>query len=334
MSILSAYPHERVLIVKPSSFGDIIHTLPAVRALRRTLPNSDLRWLIQPQWAPLLEENPDINGIITFPRNRFRGLFGAARFFVWARQAQSGFHADLAVDFQGLLRSALSARLLGAKQILGAADAREGATLLYTNTVQVDACHHAIFRNLALVGEVGVKVGQSDFPLPLGTPPEVADWIPQRFFVLHPFSRGANKSLTPRQAMKLCLLLKPAQVVVAGFVGVREEFPENAINLLGATSLSELIWLLRNAVAVISVDSGPAHLASAVGTPLVAIHTWSDPARVGPLFNHALVWQKGAICKATDFLGQSERHTPGGLPKEKDLAVIAEAACSIARSYS
>lgn len=323
-------PPGRVLIVKPSSFGDIIHTLPAVRALRRAWPEADLRWLLQPQWAPLLEGNPDINGVIPFPRAQFRGLKGALRFFSWAADAKAGFRPFLAVDFQGLLRSALAARLLGSRETVGPSDAREGAALLYTRTARADPAAHAVRRYLALAEFLGGRAEPVEFPLPQGAAPAAAAALKPPFLVVHPFARGADKSLSPAQAARLCALLAPQQAVVVGSVGGGGGFPGNTLDLLGATPLPELVWLLRHAAAVVSVDSGPMHLAAAAGTPVVAIHTWSDPARVGPWSDRALVWQNGELSEAAKYLHEGRRGVAGGLPDETGLKKIAEAALGLA----
>jgi len=116
------------------------------------------------------------------------------------------------------------------------------------------------------------------------------------FILVHPFSRGVGKSLNQGALTRLCRALAPRQVVLVGGASpypLDENFP--AVNLLGRTSLDELIWLIRRADWMISVDSGPAHIAAAVGTRLVAIHTWSDPRLVGPYSEDAWVWQGGAL---------------------------------------
>src|ERR1700757_2602163 len=94
-----------VVIVKPSSLGDIVHTLPAVHFLKSTFPSADFFWIANREWIPLLQGNPDLKGLIPFPRNRFRGPASPYQFLRWCKQLSS-WQPDLVLDFQGLLRSA------------------------------------------------------------------------------------------------------------------------------------------------------------------------------------------------------------------------------------
>ena len=100
-----------ILIVKPSSLGDIVHTLPAVAAIKAHWPGAHLRWIVNPEWAPLLEGNPHVDEVVIFPRRDFRGVRGLMRIAPWARALRERINADLVLDFQGLLRSALIAKL-------------------------------------------------------------------------------------------------------------------------------------------------------------------------------------------------------------------------------
>ena len=119
-------PAREILIVKPSSLGDIVHTLPTVAAIKRHWPCAHLRWMVNPEWAPLLEGNPHVDEVVLFPRRDFRGLRGAMRIAPWARALRERVNADLVLDFQGLLRSALISKLCRADggRIVGLSDAR------------------------------------------------------------------------------------------------------------------------------------------------------------------------------------------------------------------
>lgn len=291
-----ARPHEpaSILVVKPSSLGDVVHTLPAVALLKRRWPAAHLRWLINPEWAPLLDGNPHVDEVLIFPRNEFRGLAGLTRFPRWARKVARR-KADLVLDFQGLIRSAIIAKLSQGGEVLGLSDAREGAGLFYTRTVDVRDCSHAVDRYLKLVAAVGIERNEPlEWPLPPGSAPAGFD-AEEPFILLHPFSRGVGKSLTRDDVMIFCRTVEPRRAVVAG----RSDEPipplPNVTNLLNRTSLHELIWLLRRAAFVVSVDSGPMHIAAALTPRLVSIHTWSDPAKVGPYHPEAWIWKAGAI---------------------------------------
>lgn len=294
-----------VFIVKPSSLGDIVHTLPAVRFIKAAHPHLNIRWLSNPEWIPLLEGNRDLAGVIPFPRGEFRGPGSAPRVFSWVRALNASFRElpEVALDFQGLLRSALLALARGTEPVIGMSDAREGATLLYRSVVQVDPTAHAVDRYLTLVQGLGVQARREDvrFPLPEGVKPPGTS-LPEKYLLLHPYSRGRGKSLSAYALQALCDCLAPNPIVVVG----RAEAPEplrgeHVTSLVNQTSLLELIWLLRHAHACVSVDSGPMHIASALQDRTLGIHTWSDPRRVGPYGPHALVWKAGRIARRQEF---------------------------------
>ena len=291
---------QRILILKPSSLGDVIHTLPAVAAIRAHWPTSEIAWLINSEWAPLLEGNPDINRIIEFPRRQFRGLRGWLLIPGWLATFGKWI-PDLALDFQGLLRTALIARFVGAKKTIGLSDAREGASFFYQQTVRLPRGPlHAVDRYLRLTRELNVgDVKTPVFHLPEGNRPEGS--IPGPFILLHPFSRGEGKSMETSDVVQLCRELQPLSVLLIGGEKTVASLPENVTNLLGKTTLAELIWLIRHADFIVSVDSGPMHIAAAITSRLLSIHTWSDPFLVGPYNPNAWIWKNGAIVRMKDY---------------------------------
>ena len=307
-----------ILILKPSSLGDIVHTLPAVALVKKRWPAAHLRWLINPEWAPLLDGNPHVDEIVLFPRGQFRGPAGWARIPGWAKKIAAG-KADLVLDFQGLLRSALIARLCRADggRIVGLSDAREGARHFYDQTVDVSGKAHAVARYLALVASLGIDTAAPlEGPLPQGSAPAGFDDA-QPFVLLHPFSRGAGKSLTATEVADFCRALAPHRIVLAGRTDIALPLLENVADLLNRTTLGELLWLLRRAAFTVSVDSGPMHLAAGLTPRLLSLHTWSDPAKVGPYQPDAWVWKNRALFQMRD-LAQPSAHQP-----EADIAAVA-----------
>lgn len=294
-----------VLIIKPSSLGDVVHTLPAVHRLKLRYPHLAIDWLVNPEWQPLLAENSDLREVIPFPRRAFRGLRGQVAFWDWLKDFRSKVKPDIVLDFQGLFRSGFLAKASGAKHILGLTDSREGARFFHSQRVPVGPTDHAVDRYLALAAACGAKDGPIHFPLPTGTCPQAVleATVPRDFIVLHPFSRGENKSLTMPQVVKFCEAMAPIGVFVAGQFPVPEHWtslPRNAANILNQTSLGELCWVLRKAKFTVSVDSGPMHMAAAISSKLIGIHTWSDPRNVGPYPEDAWVYKAGQICRRRD----------------------------------
>ncbi len=298
-----------ILVIKPSSLGDVVHTLPAVALVKRHWPEARLRWLINPEWAPLLDGNPHIDEVVIFPRQTFRGLRGMLRIPGWARKLSAAVHADLVLDFQCLLRSAVIARIcrVPGGSVVGLSDGREGATLFYDQAASVGGIEHAVDRYLALVQTLGIDLTPSlEWPLPAGSPPAgFQHEVP--FVLLHPFSRGAGKSLTSEDVAQFCRAMEGHRVVLAGRSEEKVAAGDNLTDLLNRTTLHELIWLIRRARFVVSVDSGPMHIAAALTPRLLSIHTWSDPRKVGPYQPEAWVWKDGALFQMKDLAKAAQR---------------------------
>jgi ADP-heptose:LPS heptosyltransferase len=292
--------YKSILIIKPSSLGDVVHTLPAVAAIRDANPQAEITWVINPEWAPLLRGNRDIDHVHIFPRGEFRGLGAPRSLLPWLQKTRA-LRPDAAVDFQGLLRSALIGRISGARDFFGLSDAREGSRFFYKKIARVERRSHAVERYLKLAEITGATVHLPlRFPLPSGDPLPRFDAYPP-FLLLHPFARGRGKSLTDRAVEVFCRACAPTRVVVVGKSKLRIKPPENCIDLSNQTTLLQLIWLIRAARFVVSVDSGPMHIAAAISSNLVAIHTWTDPRRVGPYNAAAWIWRSGELRQMRDF---------------------------------
>ena len=277
--------------------GDVIHALPVATAIHRAWPETRLTWIIDPRWEPLLKNNPALVATHPFPRSDFRGPFGVLRFIAWCRRLTE-LRADAALDLQCLLRSGLMARFSRARRVWGLSDAREGAGFFYTDRVPVLKNEHSVQRYLRALPSMGIPIPEKpEWILPTDT---VCNAIPANkpFVVIHPFSRGAGKSLDSECLDAFLKTFRARSDALCVLVGSGEHSRENDLgfmNLLNQTTLGELTDILRRASFVVSVDSGPMHLAAALGTPLLSIHTWSDPRSVGPFSEKAWIWQGGEI---------------------------------------
>jgi|JI6StandDraft_1071083.scaffolds.fasta_scaffold01289_5 heptosyltransferase-1 len=298
------------LIVKPSSLGDIVHTLPAVHAIKQAHPHLRLRWVANTEWTPLLQGTPWLDEVIPFPRKSFRGLTAIFKATRWARQTlPTQLGPEIALDFQGLLRSAVLARASGSRPILGLSDSREGARLLHDHIIAVDPAAHAVDRYLAMPRALGIEIDAENLNFPLAPGALPKDW-PQRddLIVIHPWSRGVGKSLSHEALQALCDSLSPCPIVLVGMSEDKARPSGGHItDFSHRTSLSELIACLRHARWVISVDSGPMHIAAAVNDRTLGLHTWSDPRKVGPYNPLAWVWKAGRIAHRQDFTSQEVR---------------------------
>src|SRR5439155_8845176 len=226
-------------------------------------------------------------------------------------------------DFQGLLRSALIAKMSGAKEIYGMSDAREGARWFYHRVAKVNRREHAVERYLKLAESAGGTItDQLRSPFPSGDKLPRFDEYPP-FILLHPFARGNGKSLSNRVIEELCQAFAPTRVVVVGQSHQKLDTPANCIELTNQTSLLQLIRLIRIARFIISVDSGPMHIAAAVNAPLLSIHTWTDPRRVGPYNPDAWIWKNGQLCRVNK-LATTKIRARGRRFRCKDVPALAE----------
>ncbi len=314
--------YKSILVIKPSSLGDVVHTLPAVAAIRDAQPRAQITWVVNPEWAPLLRGNRDINHVHIFPRGHFRGSAGLWRVIPWLRRTRR-LRPEAAVDFQGLLRSALIGRASGARQLYGLSDAREGSRFFYNHVAQVNRQQHAVERYMKLAELLGGDVSKPlRFQLPTGDPlPRFDDYPP--FVLLHPFARGRGKSMTDRAVGEFCRAFHPAPVIIAGKSKLHLKPPDNCVDLTGQTTLLQLVYLIRAARFTISVDSGPMHIAAAITDNLVSIHTWTDPRRVGPYNGNAWIWRNGELRQVRDFAAD-EKLPKGRKFRRTDVQAVAD----------
>ncbi|MCX7819363.1 MAG: glycosyltransferase family 9 protein [Kiritimatiellae bacterium] len=274
----------RILVVKLSSLGDVVHALPTVHNLR-AVSGAEVDWLVQPEFADLVRACPDVTRILLFPRRG--GLRDRWRFFWDLRRARY----DLVADLQGLLKSAVPACLARARLRVGPSFAREGTRWLYTAVAgPPNRNRHAVLEVADLIRWLGWPETPVEFPLRF--PPSVPPGPPPRI-ALVPCSRWPTKNWPVEffHALAARLLAQGATVWI---IGSEQDRPvaeaiaagtapaERVINLAGRTSLAQLGSLLTHADLAITVDSGPMHLAAALGVPVLALFGPTDPVRTGP----------------------------------------------------
>ncbi len=278
--------------------------------------------MIDPELAPLLRGNPDIDHVYFASGSEFRGLGAPTSFLTWLRKTRE-IRPDLALDFQGLLRSVLTAKITSAKEINGMSSFLGGATWFYDRVAEVDRRSHPVERYLKLAESAGATVGETlRCSIPSGDPLPRFDAYPP-FVLLHPFARGRDKSLSTGVIEEFCRALEPTRVVLVGQTRSRVKTPENCVDLTRQTSLLQLIWLIRVARFVMSVESGPMHIAAAVTGNLLSIHTWTDPRRVGPYNPDAWVWKHGQLLRVGD-LETAKIRKRGRRFKRKDVSSVVE----------
>jgi heptosyltransferase-1 len=275
-------PGRRILVVRLGAMGDIVHTLPAVAWLKQSHPDSHLTWLVEPRWAPLLEENPYVDRVVLLRRQSFAGL-------VETRRELRAAHYDFAVDFQGLLKSAMASSAANPDRLFGfhQSQVRERLAALFYSHKTLSRAEHVVDRNLELAAACGGSAIEAEprlFPLPPGRP---EGDLPSGDFVLaSPLAGWASKQWPMDHYRALAARLRlelGVPLVLDGPPGADFSAAEAAIPHYA--SLPGLIHATRRAAAIVGVDSGPLHLASALAKPGVAIFGPTDPARNGPYGN-------------------------------------------------
>ena len=272
----------RILVIRLGAMGDVIHALPAVVSLKRTLPDARIDWVIRPRWASLLADNPYIDHVIEFDRRLAR--LGASL----TRLRRE--HYDVAIDFQGLIQSALIARGARAGRVIGLhrTQARESlAALLYTTSVRTSAAHRVdSCRELAAAaGAVSAPQSAStnEFPLPEGYP---EGSLPEGKFILACPLAGWESKQWPLESYQALAAALQRDCGIPLVVNGPPEAAAMLARIHGAnihlSGLPGLIHATRRAQAIVGVDSGPLHLAAALGKPGAAIFGPTDPVSHGP----------------------------------------------------
>jgi heptosyltransferase-1 len=276
----------RILIIKPSSLGDVVHALPAVNLIRRRFPDAHISWLIRDSLESLLKNCPVINERIRFRRHDY------ARFpaLLW-RLYRTRF--DIVVDLQGLLRSGLMTVATRAPRRIGLGDAREGARWFYNEIVPVERVH-AVRRYLLAAKHLGCETMPIEFPL--GVPSHIQT---EGLIAVNPSARWKTKLWGDDKFAELVRQLPNKRVVLTGSVADRlrcDYIAQGRRNVAGGTDLFELAELYSRCSVVITNDSGPMHIAAAVGTPVIAIFGPTDPSLTGPFGKQHVVLRAGIPC--------------------------------------
>jgi heptosyltransferase-1 len=263
----------RILVIRLSSMGDVIHTLPAAASLKHSFPRSFLSWLVRPRWVPLLEDNSFIDRIVPVERDL------AATLRVMRVLRRDAF--DLVVDFQGLFQSAVLAGGVRSHKKIGLhrSQVRERFASLFYSSAVLTHSEHRVDRNLELAVAAGATSLLRVFPVPYGRPEGV---LPEGPFVLASPGAGWGAKQWPAAYYAEVARELEMPLVVNGPPGAASALARIPGAQVHISGVAGLVDATRRASAVIGVDSGPLHLAAALSKPGVAIYGPTDPAIHGP----------------------------------------------------
>lgn len=304
-------------MVRLSSIGDIVHALPAAAALAETFPQAEVHWVVEKRFEVLLQGNPHLRGIVALDTLGWRKHLASPATWREARQGLSRLRQTpytAAFDFQGLWKSAVVAWLSRAQERIGFAESglREpSAAVLYTQKVPPPQHVHVVEENLALVKRLGACTTHWQFPLPQNKQDDayIAEQLAARsvngFIIVNPGGGWRTKCWSPENYAALLRRwhnTRPEHIILTGsppeenlITGMIRDAGSARAHYFPST-LVQYIALARRARLYIGGDTGPLHLAAAVGTPIVGIFGPTDPLRNGPfaandisLSNHAAI---------------------------------------------
>lgn len=301
----------RLLIIKLSSFGDVIHALPTLEALRVLYPQGQITWLVEEGFAPLILGHPAVDEVWAIPRLRFAWpSFGpqASNLTSMVRRLRAQ-PFDMVIDLQGLLKSALWAALARSPRKIGYHRTREGSYLVLTEKLPpYDPDAHAVLRYLNVARHLGAAAAAPRFRLEhliAGSIEVLGEIARKPYVVLHPGARWPTKIWPEENWARLAewLAAKDLAVVLTGSPGdlalaeaVVRQCPTSVINLAGHTTMGELSRVLQGAAFAVTTDTGPTHLAAALGTQVVALFGPTAPWRTGPFGEGHTIIRLGLEC--------------------------------------
>jgi len=312
-----------ILIIKLSAIGDVTHTLPALEALHHRFPESTITWLIEEKSQDIIQGHPHLRRVLVSKRKTWLKNFKSPSLWYTTIKDINSFvrelrskNYDMVIDFQGLLKSGMLVFLSRGKKKIGYEKAREMSSIFLNKRIPpypMDC--HAVERNINLVKYLGVKPEKVTFTVFIGEEDKrraeryLSDnKINQnkRIVVISSQAGWATKIWNPLKLAKLSDKIiedLDAQII---FTGGKDDNPsvENilnsmdhmAANLAGKTTLKELAHILSLSDLMITMDSGPMHVASSMGTPTVALFGPTAPWRTGPYCNNSIIIRNRLPC--------------------------------------
>ncbi len=276
--------YKNILIIKMSSLGDVIHALPTVAAIRKNWPHAHITWAVHEAFAPLIPGKPYVDRILLVDRKQLKKLS-----YLWKlREELHAQHFDISIDLQCLAKSALVAFLSGAKEKYGYWELREGSRFVNTPLIGPNQYGHVIERYLDTVRMLGGSVDEIIYPLPdIGRDKRnvleklKSKGLTGRYIVVAPGARWATKEWpAPLFGKFVKRLVRTGHfIVITGTKADREKSrvvcdiasSSKVIDMTGETTIRELMGLLQESDLFVGADTGPLHIANALGVPVIAL---------------------------------------------------------------
>ena len=290
-----------ILIVKLSAIGDVIHALPVSRAIKETFPEAKVTWAVEPPAYDILAGNPCVDEILIFEKKKFKTFGGFSENFLPMRKKLREGRYDIALDLQGLAKSAALAYFSGAPKRFGTADMREMSSLVSKPVAGPNAKGHIVERYLDVARAIGCRVHEVEFPMEIPERDEESakeelsqSGVPEgaTYAVLAVGANWPNKRwpasyysllsdwLFGQKIIPVLVGGGPVDENIAAYIETEAKIPP--VSIIGKTSLKELAAVIRGARLVIGGDTGPVHLAAGLRRPTVMLMGPTDANRNGP----------------------------------------------------
>jgi heptosyltransferase I len=332
---LTALP-KKILIIKPSSLGDVMHSLPFLNALKDRFPKAEIHWVIAKGFEDLLTGHPMVKKIWVINKDIWKKLSQITSSIheirILLRELRKERY-DIVIDLQGLLRSGVITRVTGSPVRIGFEEAREGSRFFYSSKIEGGKDIHAVDRYLKIAAFLGCDINEVCFPLPLSfnsalrTPHSA---FSDDYAIMVPGARWKTKRWPPEKFGELASLLPIKTLIVGGRgdMSIAKEILSScggkSVSLVGKTDLKSLIEVIRGARFIVSNDSGPMHIAAALGIPVFAIFGPTDPVRTGPYGRGHTVIREEVSCSPCFKKNCDDMKCMKGLSVEKVYEVIKE----------
>jgi heptosyltransferase-1 len=298
--------YDKILIVKPSSLGDIIHALPLLNLIKKEMPDSEVHWLVARGFEDILEGHPFIKRLFIINKDNWKNptlIYQNIKEILHLSAQLKKERYDAVIDLQGLFRSGIISWLSRCPLKLGFSDARELSYIFYNRTIEGGKGIHAVERYIKIGRLLGINSQEISFPLFHIKPSPLRE----QYFVVVPGARWPSKRWPAGYFIRLlkymdALGLTPVLLGAKDDIRLSEEIINgskiNCINLTGKTDLKELCSIIKDAKFMITNDSGPMHIATALGVKVFAIFGPTDEKLTGPYGgNHVVIKVNGLQCR-------------------------------------
>ncbi len=296
----------KILIVKPSALGDIVHSLPVLNALKKGFPKAEIDWVVAYGLHTFLEGHPMINRLWVIKKDQWKKLDRLGQTFREINQLRKelkGRHYDVCIDLSGLFRSGVIAWFSKAPVRLGFKESDEGSPFFYSHKIHGSMKIHAIDRYLKLAAFLGCPTDEICYPFaPYDTDPAICHALPKSYAVMSPSAgKPANRWPAERFGEVAASLDLPVVVIASkAEADIADEVVAhsrgNAVSIAGKTGLKDLLAVISRASFFICNDTGPMHMAAALNIPVFAIFGPANPVRTGPYGTIHTVIQKSFPC--------------------------------------